>query len=527
MTRATVDHVRAVVVAVLVTGCGRVDFERIDDVCFSAFRLSNAPYADTVDGSHLICTVEQLAELGRRREDWGGTFMLSGDIDVAELAGELPMIGDATAPFTGVFDGGGHTISNLVLDHPTVSDIGLFRNVGVATIRNLALVDVIVTGATNVGALIGYARSNSLLVEDIRVSGSIRGEGAVGGVAGNPVCYFNDGCLGQVFQRITAAPVTVVATDLFTGVGGIAGATYAEPSEPTPVFLDVTVDGVIEGDNYVGGIIGDAESFRIERARSSATIKARGSAGGIIGESVFLGSCLIVDSVTTGDVTCSEDDCGGAAGFLQGSATRVQSHGKVSCGGSDCGGLVGYMEGFCEQCVATGDVDGLDSVGGLFGMAYIGMREVTDSYSTGTVTGRDQVGGLLGSGAAKILRSYSVSNVSGTNDVGGLVGEHVTTAQGTSVTDCFTAGTVTGVAGANTVSSLVGRNTGGAPVASSYYAGTCTNSVGTCTEVGTMASATAAFYSPSTPPLTAWDFATVWSASSNGFPKLSAVPLGP
>jgi hypothetical protein len=72
-------------------------------------------------------------------------------------AGFTPL-GTAAAPFTGTFEGLGHTISDLTIDRPTTSDVGLIGKSGKgAVIRDVGLIGGSVSGAGYVGALAGLS----------------------------------------------------------------------------------------------------------------------------------------------------------------------------------------------------------------------------------------------------------------------------------------------------------------------------------------------------------------------------------
>lgn len=59
--------------------------------------------------------------------------------------GWLP-IGSIAAPFIGTFDGNGHTISNLYVNHPSISGVGLFGVLGSGAICNVGLEEVSMHG---------------------------------------------------------------------------------------------------------------------------------------------------------------------------------------------------------------------------------------------------------------------------------------------------------------------------------------------------------------------------------------------
>ena len=131
-------------------------------------------------GYTIVRTVQDLQGI---RDNLGEKFILMGDIDLSELDNWEP-VGDEENPFTGVFNGNGHSISNLTIkceDYDT-SNIGLFGVIQEAVIKNLELQNAVIEGrmqipwgdqatSNNVGLLAGMARGS--IIDNITVTGSI------------------------------------------------------------------------------------------------------------------------------------------------------------------------------------------------------------------------------------------------------------------------------------------------------------------------------------------------------------------
>ena len=63
------------------------------------------------------------------------------------------------AYYTATFNGGGHTISNLYINRPSTTGVGLFGYLGAGgNVRNLGIEGGILTGDDFVGGLVGYNR---------------------------------------------------------------------------------------------------------------------------------------------------------------------------------------------------------------------------------------------------------------------------------------------------------------------------------------------------------------------------------
>ena len=115
-------------------------------------------------------------------------FLQTQDLDAAETAswfedkGWMPMGVFNTEPFSGTYNGDGHTISNLHVDRAEEDDVSLFGYVVGATIGNLGLINVSIVGDEFVGGMTGEAANS--VIYDCFVSGTIEGNELVGGISG-------------------------------------------------------------------------------------------------------------------------------------------------------------------------------------------------------------------------------------------------------------------------------------------------------------------------------------------------------
>jgi len=88
-------------------------------------------------------------------------------------------------PFTGSFDGGGKTISNLTIDRSNFQGLFGYINGKNAEIKNLGLENVSISGRDFVGGVVGW--NNEGTVQNCYVTGNVTGNGNgryVGGVVG-------------------------------------------------------------------------------------------------------------------------------------------------------------------------------------------------------------------------------------------------------------------------------------------------------------------------------------------------------
>ena len=137
-----------------------------------------------------IADANDMNEIGTHTEDWGSHFLLVNDINLSEYTGtEFNMIGGSlwTNPFTGVFDGNEHTISNFTRTS-TVGFVGIFRYIddSNAVVKDLILIDPnIITSGAYIGALVSVLRNGTISNCAVQ-GGSITATvyGAAGGLVG-------------------------------------------------------------------------------------------------------------------------------------------------------------------------------------------------------------------------------------------------------------------------------------------------------------------------------------------------------
>ena len=275
------------------------------------------------------------------------------DPDDATNVGWEP-IGDVTNSFAAIFEGNGHTISNLYARR--AGRIGLFGQTNSnAAIRNIGIIGNAIYGSSGnsdrVGGLVGY-NNGSTITASYATGTADGGDGNLNSVGG---------LVGQSSGTITASYATGDAD------GG---------------------DGNLES---VGGLVGQSSGTI---TASYATGDADGgdgnldSVGGLVGQS----SGTITASYATGDADGGDggnDSVGGLVGHkIRGTITASYATGDVSGGGAgdDVGGLVGNNSATIIASYATGDADGgagtNDRVGGLVGR----NSTLTSTTATATVT---------------------------------------------------------------------------------------------------------------------------------------------
>ena len=352
---------------------------------------------------YLIRTADQMNAIGLDPEDWGKHYELEADIDLQEVEGSAwHSIGNADQPFTGVFDGKGHTISNfryvVQADEPKDglrSRIGLFGMLDgpQAEIRGLGLLDPeVITASTysesvwQVGALAGYLKSGSI-VDCYVDGGEVAGDQWVGGLVGTS---------GGTIRRCWTA-CTVMAGP-----------------ERTVIPL---VGNMHEDRESFGGLVGENYGD-IHSCYSTATVRGPKDVGGLVGSHRRR---TIADSWARGQVSATWS-AGGLVGYngIEGTVLRCYAVAQVA-GDQVAGGLIGKNNAaYVRESWAGGDVSGEIFVGGLIGLntderfqADALAGAVADCYATARVCGNGAFGGLIGGNVVTVARCYAVGEVAG------------------------------------------------------------------------------------------------------------------
>ena len=133
--------------------------------------------------------ISNWTELDAIREDLEEDYILINDLsskdeDYEDIGDDWSPIGGTDNEFSGNFDGGGHTIYDLVINKPDVECVGFFgyiRDTG--HIKNIRLKNISVIGDKYVGGLIGVVEAylvSPIVVNDCCVIGNINGNSTEG-----------------------------------------------------------------------------------------------------------------------------------------------------------------------------------------------------------------------------------------------------------------------------------------------------------------------------------------------------------
>jgi hypothetical protein len=282
--------VRVAIVASLLggMGCGSADFEP-------------EPVGQTAEGVN-VGSWNALVAMGTT-----GTYTLTADINA---------IGKTWTPkdFSGTFDGGGKTISNLTIN--VQGDAGFFRYLTGATVRNVKFANLRVTGTWFAGGLVAYA-TDSTLERIVVEQGTITTNNgwAVGGIAG----YMNGGTLTRSYAKgtVNGSPGYAaggLVAGLWLGSDGRRGEIYESYSQVTVAPSTSDPTRLV----YAGGIVGRTFAGRIRDVYHVGNVTGRGGVGGLVGylEGDSGNVWLLYNSISRGGDVTDKNKSGGWEGTV-------------------------------------------------------------------------------------------------------------------------------------------------------------------------------------------------------------------
>jgi len=307
----------------------------------------------TVDTDNFIeiTTADQLAAIEMNK-----SYRLMADIDLTGQ--EWVPLGTYSEPYLGIFDGNGHTISNLTISERNDLFNGLFAHFA-GTVTDLSLADVSINYAAN---YLSYA----------------------GGFAG----YFS----GDATNVTVSGQIIVDNTKSNTYVGMFVGMSTAKITRTMTadqfvanVIDNVKVSGTIDATSrnflFVGGLAGKVYNTEVKNCYADTTIDAssldyRVYAGGLIGH--HYGGILVgfEEYVTTSDIPITGN-------IALGTINAISTGTYLSVGG-----FFGYTQyGIIENNVAAVDITATGD--DIYASAFAGefwIGTITSVLGTGTIT---------------------------------------------------------------------------------------------------------------------------------------------
>ena len=424
-----------------------------------------------------LSDLNKLASLVNSGQASNCTFILTGDIDMANSPGYIP-IGTDEHKFMGTFYGNGHVISNVSISQSGTSGVGIFGVTGnTARILDLGVENATVSGKDYTGVIVGNSAgtiTNCYVKGNVNVNGNsyvgaitgqatntiassytsgninINGSGYVGGLAG----YINNSVRNSFVQDVNVTSsggkaggftgafgstasydkISIKGTINVSGSNCIGG--YVGSSDINLSNLNANVTGTVKATNgHVGGIAGSI-SYSRTISNCNATMSITGSGGNYVGGIVgYANSATISQSSYNGTITATgTSSVGGIAGVSASVITNCTASGMINASGSSSsiGGIIGSMSnGNVTNCNSNMNINNSGTgnyIGGLIGQLNSSSIVVSKSYSTGNITAANSsyVGGLIGdirtNGHITINSCYTTGNVTGSSNVGGFAG---------------------------------------------------------------------------------------------------------
>jgi hypothetical protein len=361
-------------------------------------------------------------------------------------------------PFTGSFDGGGFTISNLYINRTTNTGHGFFGYVGGTSkeIKNLTIKDANITTDYYAGILAAYLHG-TMTVTNVHVSGIITatGDGQVGGFAGWNVTSIFSTCSASVSITRTGIPLNQTAGFIAYVSGSTFTSCWSEGS--------ISVSGTAtSGNGVVGGFVGTAYttastftschsnvSLVDSVVRSNSTITILGGFIGTESSGSDFSLCHATGSVIS-DSDTYRVYAGGFAGNMSQTGVNL-----LQCAALGIVKIIGH----CEEA---------SYVGGFVGISFVaaGAIAISNCYAQGDVCenitspANKSIGGFCGilNTSTTLTNCYSVGYV----NPGGISGGFIGTKSAGTVTACHwdkeSSGLVSGV-GSGTSTGLTGNTT--------------------------------------------------------------------
>ena len=225
-------------------------------------------YTIESNGSYTVTSADGLMNIAELVNGGKSDINITLDTDI-DLTGKDWMPIGTSNPYTGTFDGGGHTIKGLTV---TTNDeyAGLFGWLGDAgTVKNVVMEGVQITKNHSSGFAGGVAGFSWGTIENCSVSGSVSGTVYVGGVVGAQIDGSITGC---------SSSATVKGT---VYVGGVAGQTNSSATLTAcyatgNVIIEIAPKKNISG----GGLVGFNGGKGVRACYATGNVTSTGSSTG-------------------------------------------------------------------------------------------------------------------------------------------------------------------------------------------------------------------------------------------------------
>ena len=367
----------------------------------------------------------------------GYYYKLAGDLDMSGLA-------HTQRELSGVFDGGGHSITGLLefgtthrneeLYYGIFSDAnGVIENLsveGVAyaiTLSKIFDTDGVGFGIYYGGLVSRISASNHIVIEDCSVSGSVT---LVNNAGGN---IYGGGILGYSYGGAeiygSSSDLDITAEGGVTVVAGIVGAYVG----------DVAASGCENSGNltssgnstaFAAGILGEGFAKHIEDCENSGKIKAQGLAAGIAIEA--MGAVAYCEN--SGEITSLKGNCAGIVVKASASVIGCKNSGKIVGEGNSAGIVVeansSILSNKISDCENSGEVSVNATSAKAAGIAVSSTSiDIIDCLNTGRIVAKYyNASGIVDSSQADVENCVNRGEVVSEVYASGI-GNHIQTAK--------------------------------------------------------------------------------------------------
>jgi len=263
---------------------------------FLGAQTSVQPLGSGTDNSpYLITNLNNLYWIAENPIRWNQVYLQTADIDAAQTATWFngqgwPGIGSEVTFFTGKYDGGLNSLTNLHSNR--TYGTGLFGIISGAVLTRINLLNADIIGGTGMLSDGSYAST----VSHCMVSGSLSSPfGPLGGMIGSVTTTSISYCSATVSVTNTGAELNT-----YQGVGGMIGDLSSNSSLDWS-NADCQVNGGVK--SFVGGLVGRTTGGIISNCYSASQVSGTGiflgvlvgsAPGGIIVNSFYdLDSCIV------------------------------------------------------------------------------------------------------------------------------------------------------------------------------------------------------------------------------------------
>lgn len=203
--------------------------------------------------------------------DLSGDYVLAADIT---LTGQWTPLGTEASPFTGTFNGGGHSIKGLTVTASSdLDNSGLFGYAKGATLKNVSIIGAKVDGDEHVGILLGNAKQVN--ISGVMTSGIVTGRDHVGGIVGDASGSADNG----EFTSISNCMSTAGVFSRTYQAGGIAGIVNAGIIDKCFFYGSATAEDRSAGAGGISALIDGGSGTFTNNVSAAIYIKGAASVG--------------------------------------------------------------------------------------------------------------------------------------------------------------------------------------------------------------------------------------------------------